>query len=239
MALRTSRGDQDPDENEIQATSTTPKYSEPGELHREITPTATSHETHGSHHATGTLTSIWSAYKFDLVSAIKAGITATVFFLAFWYPLYFSTKDPSLDVALLVGAFLTPNVDWTARLLGFGGLFGMGIGMAVFYGLALLAFKMQSGMNKGIVFGLMVFVPMMAFVLPFSVGFLARFGVSHAYFHTPDVLLNQVGNTQRQWETAVGALIAHIFFGAFLGLVYRHKEYDGVGTRYEVEYAGG
>jgi len=239
MALRTSRGDQNPDENEIPPTSSGPKLSDPVTGTHATVPTADSHQVDGSHNARATLKTVWSPYRFDLLSAIQAGIVATLFFLVVWYLIYFAVKDPSLDIAMMIGAFLTPTVDWTSRLLGIGGLLGMGITLAIVYALGLLTFKMQTGMGKGLLFGMMIFIPMMAFVFPFSIGFLARFGVSHAYLHNPDVMFNQTGNTGIQWAVAFWALMAHMVFGSFLGLVYRHKLYEGIGTRYELEYAGG
>jgi hypothetical protein len=234
MALRTNGGN--PDDNEVHPSTT----GIPDNTHgAELTPTATSAHTHGSHHSADTMKVVWSEYKFNPVSAFTAGIVATIFFLIVWYLIFLSVKDPAMDIALIVGGFVSPKLDWTARILGFGGLFGIGVSMSFVFGLALLAFKMQSGMGKGLLYGMMLFVPMMAFVLPFSLGFLARFGLSGASIHTFDVMFNQVGNSGGQWQFACWGLLAHMFFGSFLGLVYRHKEREGIGSKYEVEYAGG
>lgn len=179
-------------------------------------------------------------FVWDIKNAVAAGIFASIIFTILWYPLVFITGEDSLDLALVFGAFITPQLDWLTRILGLGALIGTYTAIAVTYMALLFILRLRSNAGKGAVFGFMVFAAMTAFILPWLVGFLARFGVSHASLPQPDALLNQAGHSNYGWEVMVAGLAAHLMYGAIVGALYREKPRETVESRpFRVEYAGG
>jgi hypothetical protein len=182
-------------------------------------------------------------YEIDYRSAIIAGIAATLLFSACYSPMVPIYRQNSLDIPLLLGSFLTGN-EWLARLLGIGIHMGIGVGIALSYAILLYIFRLQSNAGKGTVFGYMVFIPMMAFLMPWAVGWSARFGLPHgvldsgAHLWPVDTMLNQVGNGNAGWDACALVLCAHLMYGLLLGALYRHKTLPLDG-RYRIEYSGG
>lgn len=181
---------------------------------------------------------ITAPFDVDILSAIKAGIFASLIFTLLWYPLVFVSGEDGVDLALVFGAFITPQIDILTQILGFGALIGTYTGIAVSYAVLLRIFRIRSNAGKGTVFGFLVFVPMIAFFLPWLIGWVARFGVSHASIPQADVLLNQAGHSNFGWEVPAAGLIAHLAFGAILGALYRDKPVS-LNVPYRVEYVGG
>jgi hypothetical protein len=155
----------------------------------------------------------------------------------------FIYRQNSLDIPLLLGSFVFAN-EWLARIAGFVVHMIIGIGIALTYAILLYIFRLQSNAGKGTVFGFLVFVPMMTFLMPWAVGWSARFGLPHATLESGarlwpvDTMLNQVGNGNAGWDACVVVLCAHLMYGLLLGALYRHKlrPQDG---RYRIEYSGG
>ena len=175
-------------------------------------------------------------YTIDLGEAIKAGLFATLLFSACYAPLFFMYKQDSVDLLRVLGSTVTLE-EWSARAIGFLLHLGVGIGIAVSYAVILWLFNWQSNAGKGMVFGVLVYIPMFAFFLPWFIGWLPKFGLVGATLPPLDVLMNQVGHGNVGWEANVLVLFAHLMFGLMLGALYRHKIRQH-GT-YRLEYAGG
>jgi len=182
-------------------------------------------------------------YQINWGNAVIAGIAATLLFSAVYAPVYLIYRQNSLDLLLLLGNILTGN-EWVARLVGLVIHFGIGIGIALAYAIGLYWFRFQSNAGKGTVFGYLVFIGMIAFLMPWFVGFSARWGLPHAGLDTGarlwpvDTLLNQVGHGNDGWEACGYVLGAHLMYGLLLGAIYRHKTLPLDG-RYRIEYGGG
>jgi hypothetical protein len=177
-----------------------------------------------------------NAYEIDWFEAGKAGFLATLFFSAIYAPIYLAYRTDSMDIPLILGSTVTLD-EWLARIIGFGIHLGIGIGIALSYAVILWLFNWQGNAGKGTVFGILVFVPMFAFFVPWFIGWLPKFaptGVVHQPF---DVMMNQVGHGNNGWELSALVMLAHMMFGLMLGAIYRHKV-KNPGT-FRLEYAGG
>jgi hypothetical protein len=157
--------------------------------------------------------------------------------------MYLIYRQNTVDIPLLLGSFVTGN-EWLARLIGIPIHLGIGIGIALSYAILLYIFRLQSNAGKGTVFGGLVFVPMIAFLMPWAVGWSARFGLPHgtlasgARLFPIDTLLNQIGHGNAGWDACAYVLFAHLMYGLLLGALYRHKTLPQDG-RYRIEYSGG
>jgi hypothetical protein len=176
-------------------------------------------------------------YTINWLLAGIAGLFAQVILLSGVYPLYLAYREDSMDPLLLFGSFLTAD-PVMARVLGFGIYLGMGIAVGLAYAILLYIFRWQGNAGKGAVFGVLVFIPMYAFIWPWTVGFLARFAPTHLSFNNPDVMFNQVGHGNVGWEPAAWTLCVYLIYGIVLGAIYRHGIRE-MGTRYRLEYQGG
>ena len=177
-----------------------------------------------------------SPYIIDPREIIQAGFFATLFFSACYAPLFFMYKQDSLDLLRVLGSTVTLD-EWTARAIGFILHLGVGIGIAASYAVILWLFNWQSNAGKGTVFGILVYIPMFAFFLPWFIGWLPKFAPTGAVLPPLDTLMNQVGHGNVGWEANFLVLAAHMMFGLMLGAMYRHKVRQP-GT-YRLEYAGG
>ncbi len=173
-------------------------------------------------------------YRLNFLKLIGAGALATFIFTACWYPIYFSYGNESTNLALILGAILSPREaaaipggalgpGLVALLIGIVIHLFVGIGIASAYAVVLLIIKQQSNAGKGMIFGILVGTGMMAFVLPFYLGLLARFHPAHLAFDNADVALNQIGTGNLGWGPMTVAILAHTAFGYVLGSFYRHK----------------
>jgi hypothetical protein len=183
-----------------------------------------------------------SPYVVNVVSAGIAGLISHLLLIPAIYALYFAYREDSMDLPLLFGAFLVAPTDmqsvWLARILGMGAFLGIGVVTGIAYAVLLRVFRWQSNGGKGSVFGILVFVPTFAFIVPWTVGFLARFAPTHWRMNNPDVMFNQVGHGNVGWEPAGWMLCCYIIAGLVLGTLYRHKTLE-MGGRYRLEYQGG
>ena len=169
------------------------------------------------------LTPLPHAYKVDLWRIIGAGFWATLVFTPIWYCIYFGYRDTSFDLGLLLGAAISPALDWGTRLIGLGIHFGVGIGIAVTYAYVLLVLRTQSSGGRGTQFGIGLCFAMMTFIFPLFVGILPRFAAMQPTFDMPDMLLQQAGPSNVGYGPFVVALIAHVFYGMIVGGLYRHR----------------
>lgn len=178
-------------------------------------------------------------YKVNLVLATWAGLLGQLLWFLFYYPVYLYYQEDSLDLARMFGSFLVAEPTFIARILGIGALFGIGIGTAWAYAWLLYILNLQSSGTTGFLFGGLFFVPMAAFIIPWSVGFLAEFrGVR---MNLPDVLFSQAGHGNANWDGPLYALVAYVMYGLVLGSVYRHKirNQPGDAKQYRIAYLGG
>lgn len=125
-----------------------------------------------------------------------------------------------------------------SSLLGFLVHMGIGVGIGVGYAILLWIFRLQSNAGKGIVYGFLVFQAMFAFLLPWAVGWSARFGLPHVQLYPADVMLNQAGHGNAGWEAPAIVLVAHLMYGLLLGAIYRHKVRP-LDNKVRLEYSGG
>jgi hypothetical protein len=178
-------------------------------------------------------------YKVNLVLATWAGILGQVLWFLFYYPVYFYYGEDSLDLARLFGSFVVADPTWVARLLGLGVLFGIGVGTAWAYAWLLYILNLQSSGTTGFLFGGLFFVPMAAFVIPWTVGFLAQ--LRDVQMNLPDVLFSQAGHGNGNWDGPLYVLVAYIMYGLVVGSVYRHKlrNQPGDKVQYRIAYLGG
>lgn len=174
-------------------------------------------------------------YQVNLKLATWAGILGQVLWFLFYYPVYFYYGEDSLDLARLFGSFITTDPEWVTRFLGIGALFGIGIGTAWAYAWLLYILNLQSSGTTGFLFGGLFFVPIAAFIIPWTVGFLAQF--RDVQMNLPDVLFSQAGHGNANWDGPMLVLIAYMMYGLVLGAVYRHKLRDP--NVYRIAYQGG
>jgi hypothetical protein len=173
-------------------------------------------------------------FQVNIGLAIVAGIVGQLFWMALYYPVYFMYQEDSLDLMRLFGSFLTTQEPWT-HLLGFGAVMGIGVTTAVAYAWILYILNLQSSGAMGFVFGAFVFQPIIAFVIPWTVGFLAVF--TGVRMNNPDVALNQAGHGNANWDGPFFVLLAYLIYGLIVGAIYRHKLRDT--TQYQIAYQGG
>lgn len=178
-----------------------------------------------------------TVYEFDLVEAIKAGTAATLLFSAFYAPMYYIYREDSVNIPRLIGSWVFTDPTLIV-LSGFAVHMGIGVGIAVSYAILLWIFRWQSNAGKGTVFGFLIFQAMFAFILPWSVGWLARFAPTHAQLQNADIMLNQTGHSNAGWEAPAIVLLAHLMFGLLLGAMYRHKVRT-LDRAVRLEYSGG
>lgn len=189
-----------------------------------------------------------SPYTVNLVSAVVAGVVSHLLILPALYALYFAYREDCVDLPLVFGSALVAPTDmqsvWVARILGIGAFLGLGAVTGIVYAVLLRVFRWQSNGGKGSVFGVMVFVPTFAFIVPWTIGLLARFAPTQAAMggppiqNNPDVMFNQLGHGNVGWEPAAWTLCAYIVAFLVLGTLYRHNTRE-IGTRYRLEYQGG
>lgn len=173
-------------------------------------------------------------FQVNIGLAIIAGILGQLLWLGFYYPVYGMFQEDSIDLMRLFGSFLTTQEPWV-HFLGLGAVMGIGIVTAVAYAWILYVLNLQSSGAFGVIFGGMVFVPIFAFVVPWTVGFLSVF--TNVRMNNPDVMLNQAGHGHADWGGPVIVLLSYIFYGLVVGAVYRHKLRDT--AQYEIAYQGG
>ncbi|MES2459833.1 MAG: hypothetical protein V4671_04560 [Armatimonadota bacterium] len=165
-------------------------------------------------------------YAPNFLLAFRAGLVATIAFTLFWYPLYFGSKNTSMDICMLLGSYVVPgDLTWLTRFVGIGMHLGVGIGIAFAYAIALQVLRTQSHAGKGALFGVGIFFFMAIWALPW-VAPMAVFGASHAFFDMPSPYLEWLGANDQGWDGFALGLIAHLMYGSILGALYRHKRID-------------
>lgn len=193
--------------------------------------------TTGAAHATNERVPVFpNPFEIDWFEAGKAGFLATLFFSACFAPVYFLYRTDSLDLPLILGSTVFTE-EWTARLFGFLIHLGIGTSIGLTYAFLLWLFNWQGNAGKGMVFGVLVYVPMFAFFVPWFIGLLPRFAPTGVVHQPMDILMNQVGHGNSNWDGNFFVLSAHLMFGLMLGAIYRHKV-KTAGT-YRIEYPGG
>ena len=182
-------------------------------------------------------------YQPNLLLAGIAGLVGQLMWLGFYYPVYAMYQEDSLDLFRLFGSFIyifmgnhDGNYDpGIARLVGIPVVLGLGVVIGLIYAWILYILNLQSTGAMGFIFGGLVFTPMIAFVIPWTVGFLAQ--LTGIQMNVPDVAFNQAGHGNAGWDGPVYVLVAYLIYGVILGAMYRHKLRDL--TKYEVKYQGG
>jgi hypothetical protein len=166
-------------------------------------------------------------YKVNHLQAIRAGLTATIVFTLFWYPLYLGFKNSSMDICLLLGSFVVPgDPGWWTRIVGIGMHLCVGVAFALAYAYALLVFRTQSHAGKGVLYGAGLFMFVSIWVLPWMPPLLERLGQSHAHFDLPSPFLEWLGAGDAGWDGFCLGMVAHLMYGMMLGAVYRHRLID-------------
>ncbi|GAB4461123.1 MAG: hypothetical protein OHK0029_25970 [Armatimonadaceae bacterium] len=161
-------------------------------------------------------------YDINWKLAIWAGILGQLLFLGFYYPVYFYYQEEGLDLIHLFGAFVFPGEPVLRTIAGLGAVMGLGVALSVGYAWVLLyILNLRSSGTTGFIYGFFVFQPIAAFVLPWTVGFLAE--LQGVRLNLPDVLLNQAGHGASDWDGPFLMMTAYIMYGLTVGAIYRHK----------------
>jgi hypothetical protein len=190
-----------------------------------------------------------SPYKVDWVRAVGAGIPAALALLGMHFFIWWGYGANSLNLPLIFGSFLTHDYVM-AQVLGLVATVLFYVVFALAYAYLLWVFRMQSNAGKGTIYGFLIFVPTYAFILPWTIGLAARWGlpqidstlVSSGYMMSSlvpnvDVMMNQAGQGNVGWEAVSLVALEHLLFGLLVGAVYRHIELP-IGERYRLRYLG-
>jgi hypothetical protein len=178
-------------------------------------------------------------YKIEWFRATFAGVAGALALLAFHFFIYLGYGSNALNLPLIFGYFLTSDYVM-AQVLGFGITVGLYVGAAWAYAFLLWVFHFQSNGGKGTVYGFLVFVPLYAFILPWTVGLCARWGLPHvnsSYLPLMDVMLHQAGQGNVGWEAVSLVAAEHLLYGLIVGTVYRHTDLVALG-RFRQRYLG-